>query len=98
MDAFRSAIAGDVTFDENPPDDGGLTVAELEVLELLGQGRQAAQIADELYLSLHAIRARIKTMLRKLDVSSQLEAVAKATRMGLIVPPTMGTEQSSDDS
>lgn len=64
-----------------------LSNGELEVLELLNTGQKPAEIADDLHLSLHTIRARIKSLHRKLDVASQGEAVAKATRLGLLVPP-----------
>lgn len=64
-----------------------LTDAELEVLEMINAGMTAAEIASELFLSLHAVRSRIKSMLRKLDASSQIEAIATATRMGILVPP-----------
>ncbi len=65
-----------------------LSAGELEVLELLNQGITPADIAEQLFLSLHTIRARIKSLLRKLDANSQLEAIATATRQGLLVPPT----------
>lgn len=65
-----------------------LSAGELEVLELLNQGVTAAEIAEQLHLSLHTIRARIKTLLKKLDATSQVEALATATRHGILVPPT----------
>lgn len=95
--AFRRALSGESEVAEPFENVAGLTKAELEVLELLGQGRQAAQIADDLYLSLHAIRFRIKTTLRKLDVTSQLEAVAKATSLGLLVPPSSNAAPAAND-
>lgn len=64
-----------------------LSVGELEVLELLNQGMSPAEIAEKLFLSLHTIRSRIKSMHRKLNVISQVEAIAVATRRGLLVPP-----------
>lgn len=70
---------------ENPP---RLSLGELEVLEMLNQGMSAGDIATELHLSLHTIRARIKSTLRKLKANSQLEALAVATRLGLLVPPS----------
>ena len=70
------------------PGASDLSDGELEVLELLNNGRSPADIAEDLFLSLHTIRARIKSIHRKLGVSSQVEAVAEATRMGLLVPPT----------
>ena len=64
-----------------------LTPAEMEVLEYLAAGLNASVISNELCLSVHAIRARIRGLLTKTESSSQLEAVAKATRAGLVVPP-----------
>ncbi len=65
-----------------------LSPAELEVLELLNSGMTATMIAEHLCLSVHAIRARIRGLLTKTDSTSQLEAVTKATRAGLVVPPS----------
>lgn len=65
-----------------------LSPGELEVLELLNTGMTPAEIAAQLFLSLHTVRDRIKTMHRKLGVASQVEAIATATRLGLLVPPT----------
>lgn len=85
--AFRLALNGDVISMPDTEIAAGLTKAELEVLELLGQGLQVAAIAETLVLSVSAIRSRIRSVLRKLDVTSQLEAVAQGTAMGLLVPP-----------
>lgn len=95
--AFRAALSGESVVAKEAQNVAGLTKGEMEVLELLGQGRQAAQIADELFLSLHTIRFRIKTTLRKLDVTSQLEAVAKATSLGLLVPPSANAAQTAPE-
>lgn len=48
----------------------------------------ATEIAEQLCLSVHAIRARIRGLLQKTFSTSQLEAVTKATRAGLVVPPS----------
>lgn len=65
-----------------------LSPAELEVLEHLASGMTATMIAERLCLSVHAIRARIRGLLTKTHSTSQLEAVTKAARAGLIVPPS----------
>ena len=65
-----------------------LSPGELEVLELLNQGHSPTEIANLIFLSLHTVRSRIKSMHRKLNVSSQSEAIASATRRGLLVPPS----------
>ena len=94
VQSFREAVAG-----HDAPGTGTraagagaapdvlLTDAELEVLEMINAGMTAAEIASQLFLSLHAVRSRIKSTLRKLDASSQIEAIATATRMGILVPP-----------
>ncbi len=84
---FRRAIAGEPCGTAITEDPFGLTKGETEVLEYLARGMNAAEIARDLCLSLHAIRARIKGTLKKMDVSGQLEAVALATSLGLVVPP-----------
>lgn len=61
-----------------------LTPRELEVLRLLGLGRDPRAIAKELDVSLHTCRDHVKRVLTKLGVHSQLEAVVVATRTGLI--------------
>lgn len=61
-----------------------LTPRELEVLRLLGLGRDPRAIAKELGVSLHTCRDHVKRVLAKLGVHSQLEAVVVATRTGLI--------------
>ncbi len=66
----------------------GLTPAELEVLEALNTGAGPTEIAEILHLSVHTVRGRIKSIYRKLSVSSLGEAIATATRMGVLVPPT----------
>ena len=86
--AVRSLLAGEFSAEANAPQTGVLSVGELEVLELLNSGLAPAEIAEQLFLSLHTVRARIKSIHRKLDVTSQVEALAAATRLGLLVPPS----------
>lgn len=69
---------------ERRTSDAGLTPRELQVLRLLGQGHDPRTIAKELGVSLHTCRGYVKSILAKLDVHSQLEAVVVATRTGLI--------------
>ncbi len=61
-----------------------LTARELEVLRLLGEGRDLRSIAELLGVSLHTCRGHVKNVLVKLGAHSQLEAVVIATRSGLL--------------
>jgi DNA-binding NarL/FixJ family response regulator len=82
-----SVVAGfavrEGTWARRPPHPD-LTQRELEVLRLLGQGRDPRTIARELGVSLNTCRGYVKSLLAKLGVHSQLEAVVVATRLGLI--------------
>jgi DNA-binding NarL/FixJ family response regulator len=60
-----------------------LSPREEEVLRLLTLGLDARTIARRLGISLSTCRGYVKTLLRKLDAHSQLEAVAIARRRGL---------------
>jgi DNA-binding NarL/FixJ family response regulator len=53
-----------------------LSPREREVLELLTEGIRAAAIAKHFVVSMPTVRTQIRSILAKLDVSSQLEAVA----------------------
>ncbi len=55
-----------------------LTPRQVEVLGLLEQGHSTKQIAGELHLSTETVRNHVRGVLRALNVSSRLEAVAAA--------------------
>jgi len=59
-----------------------LSAREAEVLEELMAGKSAADIAGESFVSIATIRSQIKAILRKLEVNSQLAAVAMAYQAG----------------
>ena len=57
-----------------------LTPREGEVLDALLQGRRVADIAADSYVSVTTVRNQVQSILTKLNVHSQLEAVAAAHR------------------
>lgn len=75
------------TRDNTPVDLPSLTPREQEVLELLADGQDARTAARSMGISLHTCRSYIKNVLAKLDAHSQLEAVATATRVGIVHVP-----------
>jgi len=62
-----------------------LTPREREVLAALMDGKSASVIAQESFVSLATVRSQIRTILMKLDVNSQLTAVAMAKRNGWVL-------------
>jgi len=74
-----------------PPEVGlDLTGRELEVLRLLASGHSTKAIVDELTLSVHTVRNHVRNVLTKLHASSRLEAVAVATRHGILTSGSGG--------
>ena len=61
-----------------------LTPAELRLLPYLQTHLTAGGIAERLFVSGHTVKAEIKSIYRKLGVSSRDEAVQKATSIGLL--------------
>lgn len=62
---------------------GGLTPRELEVLQLVAQGRTNAQIAAELVLSTKTASVHVSNILAKLGVAGRTEAAHWAHRHGI---------------
>lgn len=81
------------------PDWARLTAREREVLALMGEGLDPRAIAERLVMSLHTARGHVKAIMTKLGAHSQLEAVVRATRAGLLAPavphPRDGIQASS---
>ena len=60
---------------------GSLTAREREVLDLLYAGDTVADIAERFEVAVATVRSQVKSILRKLEVGSQLAAVAAYDRM-----------------
>ncbi|MFP5322718.1 MAG: LuxR C-terminal-related transcriptional regulator [Acidimicrobiia bacterium] len=95
IDAIRRVAAGEVVVAPrflpaltrratSPKDANALSRRELEVLQLLSEGRSTAEVAEELILSVNTVRNHITHLMAKLGVRSRLEAVNVAVRKGLI--------------
>jgi DNA-binding NarL/FixJ family response regulator len=64
-----------------------LTAREWEVLDLLTEERTTPQIAGELYLTQDTVKSHVKSILRKLDVHSRAEAVARGAQLRWVLLP-----------
>lgn len=65
-------------------DDAGLTPRELQVLALLGRGSRVAEAAKHLGLTDQTVATYVKTIYRKLRITSRAEAALAAQKRGLI--------------
>ena len=91
--SIRRIAAGEIVVDAAPhphktvPDgqqwpfaDVGLSARESEVLALIAEGLTNPAIAEALYISRETVKSHVKQVLRKLGVSSRIEAAAVALR------------------
>jgi LuxR family maltose regulon positive regulatory protein len=75
FDARAEAVLGGVA---------SLTTAELRVLRFLPTHYSFHEIAQRLHVSSNTVKTHVHAVYRKLDASSRSEAVAHATRAGLV--------------
>jgi LuxR family maltose regulon positive regulatory protein len=66
------------------PRESDLSDRELEVLRYLPTVLTAAEIADELRVSVNTVKAHLRSIYRKLDATRRREAVVQAREQGLI--------------
>ncbi len=76
-----------------PPSRGGqpLTARELEVLALVAQGRSNRDIGRQLYISGKTVSVHVSAILAKLGAAGRTEAVAVASRQGLLAADSGGS-------
>lgn len=77
----------------------GLSRQELKVLRLVAEGLTNPEIGKRLYLSRHTVKEYLSHAMRKLEVANRVEAVRKATELGLLGerPRATGTPVASED-
>jgi LuxR family transcriptional regulator, maltose regulon positive regulatory protein len=69
-----------------PPPLEPLSNSEIRVLRYLPTNLPASQIAGELYVSVHTVKAHMKHLYAKLGTHTRAEAVARARALGLLAP------------
>lgn len=79
INAFKEIKSKDVV-----DDNYNLSSREIDVLNLLADGFNYQEIAENLYISVDTVRHHIRNIYKKLHVHSQSEAVAKAIRKKII--------------
>ena len=74
---YAPELMDDFYSEENP-----LTEREKEVLELVADGRNTKEIAEELKLKSGTVRNYISTILDKLEVKNRIEAISRSKEKG----------------
>ena len=85
VDIWPTISAGRPIFIAELPKTGrSLTRREIQVLEYLAQGHSRAEIADRLFLSISTVKTQLRSLYRKLEVSSSAEAILEGERRGIL--------------
>src|SRR3954451_12236427 len=63
---------------------GSVSEREIDVLKLMAQGKSNKEIGSMLFISEGTVKSHVKSIFAKLNVISRTEAVANASRRGLI--------------
>jgi DNA-binding NarL/FixJ family response regulator len=102
--AIQRVLAGESVIDtriaaalfEARPDQPKLSGQELKVLRLVAEGLTNPEIGTRLYLSRHTVKEYVSHAMRKLEAANRIEAVRKATALGLIGGPDAGYGSNSE--
>jgi len=73
--------------EEGEPGEGRpvkLTKREIEVLQLVIEGKSSKEVADQLFVSKRTVDFHLANVYSKLSVSNRLQAFREATRRGLL--------------
>jgi DNA-binding NarL/FixJ family response regulator len=62
----------------------GLTVREIEILQLLSGGLSNAEISARLFVSVRTVHAHLRSLYSKLGVGSRTAAVRSASDLGIV--------------
>lgn len=100
VDAVRKAARGEVVMSpqvaarvmrelrqgpgEKPAPDTDLSEREIEVLRLIAEGRQNAEIAETLVISEHTVKRHVSNILSKLHLADRTQAAVYAWREGMV--------------
>jgi DNA-binding NarL/FixJ family response regulator len=66
---------------------GDLSDRELEVLSRLARGESNRRIAERMFISVHTVRAHVRSLMQKLHVQNRVQAATYALKHGLVQPP-----------
>ena len=65
-------------------DPAALSERELEILQVLAEGKSTREVAEKVFLSDETVKTYLKQIFRKLGVRDRTEAVAEGFRRGLV--------------
>lgn len=87
VDSVRSLISGRRIYaselvDEGYSEENPLTLREMEVLQLIADGKNTKEIANQMYITAGTVRNYISVILDKLHVGNRIEAITRFKEKG----------------
>lgn len=73
--------------DEQQPCPTKISRREMDVLQLMAEGKSNNQIANNLVISERTVKFHVSSILGKLEVANRTAAVLKATKIGMLASP-----------
>jgi DNA-binding NarL/FixJ family response regulator len=70
--------------DSEPSSGRQLSKREAQVLRMLAQGRNNAEIARELYVSRETVKKHVSSILTKVEAENRVQAAVYAVRKGIV--------------
>lgn len=77
-------LSPDINFEEKKKNKSKLTQREIEILKEFVLGKNNIEIAEDLIISVHTVKAHISNIFEKLEVTDRVQAVVKAISENLI--------------
>lgn len=84
MEAMKSLVTADGSYDEEGDERKSLTPRELQVTNLLGQGKSNKEVAESLNISARTAEVHRRNIMHKLGLHSITELVRFAIRKGMV--------------
>jgi DNA-binding NarL/FixJ family response regulator len=75
---------------------GELSERELEVLSRLARGESNRRIAERMFISVHTVRAHVRSLMQKLHVQNRVQAATYALKHGLVQSTAIETPLRPD--
>ena len=76
----------DIKHKSHPKDHTDLTKREIEVLNLVAEGKTNREIADALFITENTAKVHMRSIMDKLHVRNRQQAVRMATEKGIVSP------------
>ncbi|MCP4602295.1 MAG: response regulator transcription factor [Proteobacteria bacterium] len=87
------SLNNDIKRESDTKDHADLTKREIEVLNLVAEGKTNRETADALFITENTVKVHMRSIMDKLHVRNRQQAVHLATQKGIVAPQTSSNTQ-----